>query len=280
MSVFLMSVLMLSVMGTFVLADEDVSVSAGLSQAEVASATADDKVESSSGIFSDRLKLIFAANSAKKAEIRTKIAAKKMNQLKTEKDPEKAEKIAKEYKEELDNALKNFNEIAVDGEKEEVIRALKRTVIMKYRLESHQTKVSEVHSAILARQSEKLNKEQSAHLEEVFGDIDDKVSSKIYEIEELQENLIARAVALGLNEEEIRAKLKEFENSLKNEVEARKAELKEHRTLIKEELGKIEIRERIKTSDGEVRTEVKIESDGETRTEIKIESGEKVIALN
>ena len=91
-----MSVLMLSVMGTFVLADEnDVSADAGLSQAEIASATADDNVEGSSGIAGDRLKIIFAANKAKKAEIRTKIAAKKMNQLKAEKDPEKAKKIAK-----------------------------------------------------------------------------------------------------------------------------------------------------------------------------------------
>ena len=48
LSVFLMSVLMLSVMGTFVLADEnDVSADAGLSQAEIASATADDNVEGS-----------------------------------------------------------------------------------------------------------------------------------------------------------------------------------------------------------------------------------------
>src|SRR3989344_4684775 len=132
LSVFLMSVLMLSVMGTFVLADEDdVSADAGLSQAEIASATADDNVESSSGIAGDRLKIIFAAN---KAEIRTKIAAKKMNKLKavTEKDPEKAKKIAKEYEEELENAFEDFNEIAVDGDKEEVMHALKQTVIMKY----------------------------------------------------------------------------------------------------------------------------------------------------
>ena len=150
LSVFLMSVLMLSVMGTFVLADEkEVSADAGLSQAEIASATADDNVEGSSGIFSDRVRLVFAANSAKKSEIRTKIAAKKMNQLKAEKDPEKAKKIAKEYKEELENAFEDFNEIAVDGDKEEVMHALKQTVIMKYRLESHQTKVAEVHAGIL-----------------------------------------------------------------------------------------------------------------------------------
>lgn len=260
LSVFLMSVLMLSVMGTFVLADEDDdSDDTGLSQAEIVSATADDNVEGSSGIFGDRVKLIFATNSAKKAEIRTKIAAKKMNQLKAEKDPEKAKKIAKEYKEELDNALEDFNEIAVDGDKEEVMHALKRTVIMKYKLESHQTKVVEVHAGILARQSEKMNEEQTAHLTEVFGNINEKVSSKITEIEELQENLIARAVVLGITEEEVRAKLEAFENSLDEKRQLREEQFK---SKIEAELkanGDLRQKFELKTSDGKIRTEIKTE---------------------
>src|SRR3989338_4180548 len=223
LSVFLMSVLMLSVMGTFVLADEDdVSADAGLSQAEIASATADDNVEGSSGIAGDRLKIIFAANKAKKAEIRTKIAAKKMNKLKavTEKDPEKAKKIAKEYEEELENAFEDFNEIAVDGDKEEVMHALKQTVIMKYRLESHQIKVAEVHAVILVRQSEKMNAEQLTRLTEVFGNINEKVSSKISKIAKLL------VVAPELSEEEIRAKLEAFENSLDEKRKLREEQFK------------------------------------------------------
>ena len=264
-----MSVLMLSVMGTFVLADEnDVSADAGLSQAEIASATADDNVESSSGIAGDRLKIIFAANKAKKAEIRTKIAAKKMNKLKavTEKDPEKAKKIAKEYEEELENAFEDFNEIAVDGDKEEVMHALKQTVIMKYRLESHQIKVAEVHAVILVRQSEKMNAEQLTRLTEVFGNINEKVSSKISKIEELQENLIARllVVAPELSEEEIRAKLEAFENSLD---EKRKLREEQFKSKIETELKangdlmqKFKTEFELKDADGKIRTEIKIES--------------------
>jgi len=267
LSVFLMSVLMLSVMGTFVLADEDdVSADAGLSQAEIASATADDNVESSSGIAGDRLKIIFAANKAKKAEIRTKIAAKKMNQLKAEKDPEKAKKIAKEYKEELENAFEDFNEIAVDGDKEEVMHALKQTVIMKYRLESHQTKVAEVHAGILLKKLENMNEEQLSHLTEVFGDINEKVSSKISNIEELQENLIARllVVAPELSEDEIRAKLEAFENSLDEKRQLREERFKSKiETELKANgdlMQKFKTEFELKDADGKIRTEIKIES--------------------
>ena len=264
-----MSVLMLSVMGTFVLADEDdVSADAGLSQAEIASATADDNVESSSGIAGDRLKIIFAANKAKKAEIRTKIAAKKMNKLKavTEKDPEKAKKIAKEYEEELENAFEDFNEIAVDGDKEEVMHALKQTVIMKYRLESHQIKVAEVHAVILVRQSEKMNAEQLTRLTEVFGNINEKVSSKISKIEELQENLIARllVVAPELSEDEIRAKLEAFENSLDEKRQLREERFKSKiETELKANgdlMQKFKTEFELKDADGKIRTEIKIES--------------------
>ena len=80
-SVFVMSILMLSLMGTFVLAegDDDTAVSSansGLSTAEISTATADENAESSSGIFSDKFKLLFA-NKGKKADIRMNIASKK-----------------------------------------------------------------------------------------------------------------------------------------------------------------------------------------------------------
>src|SRR3989338_7827478 len=224
LSVFLMSVLMLSVMGTFVLADEnDVSADAGLSQAEIASATADDNVEGSSGIAGDRLKIIFAANKAKKAEIRTKIA-------------------------------------------------LKQTVIMKYRLESHQIKVAEVHAVILVRQSEKMNAEQLTRLTEVFGNINEKVSSKISKIEELQENLIARllVVAPELSEEEIRAKLEAFENSL------------DEKRKLREEQFKSKIETELKEN-GEFRQKFELRADDQRikiETETDDDSDDEVIALN
>src|SRR3989344_6099764 len=274
LSVFLMSVLMLSVMGTFVLADEnDVSADAGLSQAEIASATADDNVEGSSGIAGDRLKIIFAANKAKKAEIRTKIAAKKMNKLKAvaEKDPEKAKSLAKEYEEELENAFEDFNEIAVNGDKEEVMHALKQTVIMKYRLERHQIKVAEGHAVILVRQSEKMNAEQLTRLTEVFGNINEKVSSKISKIEELQENLIARllVVAPELSEEEIRAKLEAFENSL------------DEKRQLREEQFKSKIEAELKAANGDIKQKFELKADDQRiKIETEDDSDDEVIALN
>src|SRR3989344_555370 len=228
LSVFLMSVLMLSVMGTFVLADEnDISDDAGLSQAEIASATADDNVESSSGIAGDKVRAVFAANAEKRTEIKTRIAVKKMNKLKAvaEKNPEKAKKIANEYEKELDGAFEDFNQIALDGDKEEVIKTLRHTVVMKYKIETHEAKWSEVHSGILEKKSEQMNEEQLAKLEEVFSATETRIAEKIQKIEELQENLISRLMVLDptLTEAQIRAKLSAFEDSLKDKIEARKA---------------------------------------------------------
>ncbi|MBI2004181.1 hypothetical protein HYS72_01825 [Candidatus Pacearchaeota archaeon] len=265
MSVFLMSVLMLSVMGTFVLAHEDdASADAGLSTAEIASAVADDNVETSSGIFGDKVRAVFARNSEKRAEIKTKIAAKKMHKLKetAKEHPEKAKELAEEYKNALDSASEDFNEIAVDGDKEEVIHALKQTVVMKYRLESHQAKSAEVHAVILARQSEKMNEEQLAHLTEVFGNINEKVSQKISEIEALQENLIARLLVIApeLTEEQIRVKLETFENSLDEKRQLRAEEFKSKIEAELKEDGELIQKFELKTADGEIRTEIKIES--------------------
>ncbi|MEK6817474.1 MAG: hypothetical protein AABX80_01605, partial [Nanoarchaeota archaeon] len=231
-SVLIVSILMLSLMGTFVLADENedsasVSAEAGLSTAEISTAIADEKVESSSGILSDKFKILFA-NKGEKAKIRMDIANKRMNELKkAENNPDKVKKIAKEYEAELDNALESFDEIAVDGDKEQVIHALKQTVIMKYRLETHGEKVTGVHARILTRQSEKMNAEQIAHLTDVFSNINTKVVSKISQIEARQENLIARAVVLGFTEEEVRAKLESFEASLNEKRQLRDNQFKE-----------------------------------------------------
>ncbi len=251
-SALIVSVLMLSLMGTFVLADDDALDNSdnGLSTAEINTATADENVESSSGILSDKFSLFFA-NKGKRAEIKMKIANKRMNELKrAENNPDNAKKIAEQYEKDLDDALKSFNEIAVDGDKEQVIKSLRQTVIMKYRLETHQQKVSGVHAGILIRQSEKMNEEKLAHLTEVFGNINEKVDSKISGIKTLQENLIARAVVVtGLTEEEIRAKLENFEASLDEKKQLRDDRFKE------------KIRTELKAN-GELRNKFEFEANG------------------
>src|SRR3989338_2663180 len=281
LSVFLMSVLMLSVMGTFVLADEDdnalTGANAGLSQAEIASAIADDNVETSSGIFGDKVRAVFARNAEKRAEIKTKIAAKKMNKLKevAKEHPEKAKALAKEYEDELDSAFEDFNEIAVDGDKEEVIKALRQTVVMKYRIETHEAKWSEVHSGILEKKSEQMNEEQLAKLEEVFSATETKIAEKISKIEELQENLISRLLVIApeLTEEQIRAKLTAFEDSLAEKKQIREDKLKQHKKSLEAYKQKIEIK------DGKTKFEAR-DANGKLRIETEIDSDDEVIALN
>jgi len=278
LSVFLMSVLMLSVMGTFVLADEnDISDDAGLSQAEIASATADDNVESSSGIAGDKVRAVFAANAEKRTEIKTRIAVKKMNKLKAvaEKNPEKAKKIANEYEKELDGAFEDFNQIALDGDKEEVIKTLRHTVVMKYKIETHEAKWSEVHSGILEKKSEQMNEEQLAKLEEVFSATETRIAEKIQKIEELQENLISRLMVLDpeLSEEQIRAKLTAFEDSLAEKKQIREDKLKQHKKSLEAYKQKIEIK------DGKTKFEAR-DANGKLRIETEIDSDDEVIALN
>ena len=265
---------MLSLMGTFVLADEDnvalASAEAGLSTAEMATATADENVESSSGILSDKFKMVFA-NKGKKSEIRMDIANKRMNELKrAENNPDKAKKIAKKYESELGNALESFDQIAIDGDKEQVIKALKQTVIMKYRLETHGEKISEVHAGILTRKSEEMNAEQIAHLTDVFGNINDKVSSKLTQIEERQNNLISRAVVLGLSEEEVRAKLESFEASLDKKRQIRDGQFKERIEAKLESNGELREKFELKTKKFKEKIEVRREKS----------DGSEVIALN
>ena len=111
-----------------------------------------------------------------------------------------------------------------------------------------------------------MNEEQLSHLTEVFGDINEKVSSKISNIEELQENLIARllVVAPELSEDEIRAKLEAFENSLDEKRQLREERFKSKiETELKANgdlMQKFKTEFELKDADGKIRTEIKIES--------------------
>lgn len=277
-SVLITSILMLSLMGTFVLADDDGSElednsDSGLSTAEMNVATADENAESSSGILSDKFKMVFA-NKGEKAKIKMDIANKRMNEIKkAENNPDKAKKLAEQYEKDLDSALESFNQIAVDGDEKQVLHALKQTVIMKYRLETHGEKVSEVHARILIKQSEKMNEEQIAHLTEVFGNINEKVVSKISEIGERQESLIARAVVVtGLTEEEIRTKLENFEASLAEKKQLRDERFKEK---IKAELkanGELRNKFEFETNGLKQKIEVRTDSDGNSKFKTETEA--------
>lgn len=258
-----------------------------LSTVEIDSATIDEKIENSNGIWRDRVSVWFA-DKERKAEIKATIAAKKMHKLGEQagENPDKAEDLAEEYNDELDSALEDFEEIAVDGDKEKVFAALKQTVIMKYRLETHKARWIEVHAKILERQSERMTEEQLNKLEEVFSDAQSKLDSRLSQIEELQENLISRAIVVtDLSESEIRKILADFEASLENKRQLRDARLAEHR----KELGEFRvllrerIRERIAQGDGEVEItddRIRVKSDdGEVeitddRIRVKSDDGE------
>ena len=105
----------------------------------------------------------------------------------------------------------------------------------------------------------------------IFGNINEKVSSKISKIEELQENLIARllVVAPELSEDEIRAKLEAFENSL------------DEKRQLREEQFKSKIEAELKAANGDIKQKFELKADDQRiKIETEDDSDDEVIALN
>lgn len=252
MSLFIMGVLMFSFMAVGVLAqesDSNVQTSNAVSISDLAIssndvtalATSDEDVDSSSGIFADQMKSWFTFNKERKAEIKMRIAKKRMFEVgeKARNNPDKAKEIAEEYKQNLDEALDNFDQIAVDGDKAEVIHALKRTVIVKFKLENHKEKSSEIHERILENKADQMSEEQLNHLEDVFSAIQEHIDSSIERVEQTQDNLKARLIALGVDESVIDEKISSFEGVLEERMQQRQERMQNISEKMKEYQGQI-----------------------------------------
>jgi len=261
-TIFTMAVLMVALMGTAVLAQETTNVQTAqatqavasdteISDEDVALATGDDDVEDSSGIWRDKMKRTFTFNKEKKAEISMRIAKKRMHKAGelVVKHPEKAKKVAKEYEGELNEALSHLNEIALDGDKEEAIKALRRTVLIKFRLENHKAESSKIHERILENKADQMTEEQLTHLEDVFSEVEQKIEDAINNVEQTQENLKARLIVLGVSEDRIEEALDRYKDFLGEKRELRKKHLEEDRHLIEQK--RAEIQDRLESEDHE-----------------------------
>jgi len=245
LAVLVTAVLMFSLIGTFVLANNNDEDDSGLN---IAGQVSDDSAESTN-VFLDTIKMKTTFNKEKKAEIAMKIADKralKAGQFAEKGKHEKAKELVEKHKQAMENAEEAFDELAVNGNEEDVKKALKATVRMQVKLDAHKEKYTSVHSKILERQSDKMDEEKLAHLEEVFSKIEERWAVAEERIAQKQENLISRyKVLTEATDEEIAQMLEDFKAEFQQETEeGRQARIQEKEELIKQQ--KEDIRERIK----------------------------------
>lgn len=239
-TVFTLAILMFSLMGTFVLAEEDdVFNSKALN-------LANDESKASTNVFWERVRIMFTFNKEKKAEIALKIADKralKVGQLLEEGMPEKARKYVEKHREAVEEAEDNFEDIANNGDEESVLNALKATVRMQYRFDLHKEKFLDIFSKILERQSEIMNEEGLAHIIDVFSNIEAKSEEAENRIEQKQDNFIARyKIITGATEEEIEALLDGFESEFEEAKEQRQERIQERENSIEDRKNRIKER--------------------------------------
>lgn len=218
LSVFLMSILMVSLMGTFVLAQSDDSTSQADQNSVLGNAFAlpEDEPITSTGTFGDRVSLFFAKDPEKKTKIKLRIAAKKLKLAEEHENngkSEEAKEAIEEHEKALDEADESLDEIAVDGDLEQVKKALKITLMQKYKLELMYEKQEVVKEKILERKAEtgKMTEEQLAKLNEVFSGINEKRDARLEKLNHRIDSLEARLKVLGMTDAEIEELVSNFE---------------------------------------------------------------------
>ena len=224
------TVLMISLIGTAVLAEEDVDLISDDSSA------ISEKKDSSTNVFWDEVKMKYTFNKQKKAEIALKIADKRAlqaGQLTEKGKYTEAKELVKKHKEAVEKAEKYNEDVAQDGDAESVKQALRETVMMQEKLEIHKEKFILVHSRILERQSEKISEEKLTHLEEVFSNIEEKSLEAENRIAQKQENLIARyKILTGATDEEVNSLIEGFRDEFQQIKEERHKTIQEEEKLI------------------------------------------------
>jgi hypothetical protein len=228
-AVFALMLLMFSLMGTAVLAQENTVGSKALE-------VSNNQSQASTSVFWDKVRLAFTFNDEKKAEINLKIAdkrAEKAGQLLEKNMTEEAQKYVEKHDKAINDSEENFDNIATNGDNESVLNALRATVKMQYLLDLHKEKFITVHSEILERQSERMDESKLNHLESAFSKIENKSDEAEARIAQKQENLIARyKVLTGASDEEVQSILDGFRAEFKDTAQQREDRIHEKETSI------------------------------------------------
>ena len=220
----LVGLLMFSLVGTFVFADDETSLEDGLTiSAEPIPA------DSSTGVFWNKFQRALAFNSEKKAELSLKIAEKQMlraGECSEDGDYDCAQNMIQNHEENMLRAEAYLDDVEANGDENATRLAIARTIAMQNRIEAQEERALEIKAGILERQADRMTEEQLAHLEEVFAGVETRSEEALQKVEQRQENLKAKyKVMTGMTDEEIEESIVDYEGYLAQQREMRQARI-------------------------------------------------------
>jgi len=213
MPVLLLGMLMVSLMGSFVLAvDEVLDVDAGVTP---------DSALYALDTLADDINLALTFNDADKTELAVEIAEERLAETEVMieiGDADAADEAQVEHDESIADAEKALEEIDSDGSVENSEEAVAEIESVRESVRNHAEKVEAVKNRILEKKRATMSDEQIAHMEAVFGKIVAKAQGMESKVDQKKENARVKYKALsGLTDEEIEGKFAEIENKVKSE---------------------------------------------------------------
>jgi hypothetical protein len=219
----MLTFVMLTSISTMVLAENETDVDDELPEPGIGPGNAFYGIENSW----DKMRLAFTFNKEKKIQKAIEMAEERLAEAEASNDSELAEEARLRYEEfiaKAEEALENIEAKKAEG----LVVAIAQTVRAQERIEAHMEKVSGVHNRILERLRAEGNmtEEQIAHLEEVFGRIQDRAERAQNRVEQRQENLRARyKVLTNATDEEINESIEtyraEYQERLQEKLQKR-----------------------------------------------------------
>ena len=244
-SLMLVGLLMFSLIGTFVLAEDETVLGEELTNKLVISPEPISE-NSSTNVFWDSFRRAFTFNKEKKAEYSLRIAEKRM--LKAGKFAEvgkykQAQLMVDKHKAAMEKSEKYFEEVEANGNVDEAKLAVAKSIFMQNRIEANKERALNIKARILEKNANNMTEEQLTHLEEVFSRIEDRAEASLAKVEQRQKNLKSKyKVMSGMTDEEISAELGEYNRFLEQKRVKRNVNVQAKKMKIEQQKGKIQIK--------------------------------------
>ena len=260
MSVFVMAVLMMSFL-TIGVAAEETEV-----EVEEAGITPDSPLYGLDRLM-ENMRLGLTFNKQKKAERALMIAEERMaeaGEMVEMGKREKAQTAMNHHERYMEKARTAMEGIESNGNEKTAQMALKKMAMIQNHVEAHTEKIEAVKNRILEKHQDSMTEEQLAHLEEVFGKIQEKASEMEQKAMQKRDNIKTRyKVLTGKTDAEVEADVAEVEAELMKK-RAERTERKEVRTANMTKLqDKIRERKAIHMTGETDETEVETESEAD-----------------
>jgi Domain of unknown function (DUF5667) len=281
MSVFVMAFFMISLAGTFVLAEDVVD-----DVLEVEAGITPDSALYTLDTLADDVSLALTFDEAEKAELAIEIAEERLaetEQMIEEGETEAADEAQAEHDESIADAEEALDEIETNGEVETSEEAIQEMENIRERIQTHSEKVEAVKNRIMEKKSATMSEDQIAHMEQVFGKIIDKSKEMEDKADLKRENAKSKYQALtGQSSEEVESRFAELESEAKqNRAEAKaKVKTKTATETTEEEVEELETEaEEVEETEEETETEEAAEESGNSDSgqNVQVATGEVIL---